>query len=58
MTRFSFEVPIAHLETFEDLQDFHFALSMLFAEGRYKNFYSNLPRNKEVWLDNSFNEQK
>lgn len=58
MTRFSFEVPIAHLETFEDLQDFHFALSMLFAEERYKNFYSNLPRNKEVWLDNSFNEQE
>ena len=59
MTKFSFEAPIAHLEDFEDLQDFHFTLSMLYSDERYKKFYKeqSLKGEKTIWLDNSYNEQ-
>lgn len=59
MTKFSFEVPIAHLEDFEDLQDFHFSLSMLYKNENYKKFMHNQAAEglKTIWLDNSYNEQ-
>lgn len=59
MTQFSFEVPIQHLEDFEDLQDFHFILSMLCKNKAYHNYYYNQATKgtKQVWLDNSYNEQ-
>lgn len=59
MTKFSFEVPIAHLEEFEDLQDFHFSLSMLYENPVYEQFmHKQIDKGlKTVWLDNSYNEQ-
>lgn len=59
MTKFAFEVPHAHLEDFEDLQDFHFALSMFCSVSMYRNFYrrQSMKGVKQVWLDNSFNEK-
>jgi len=59
MTKFAFEVPHAHLEDFEDLQDFHFALSIFCKIPSYRNFYlkQSIKGTKQVWLDNSFNER-
>lgn len=59
MTKFSFEVPIAHLDDFDDLQDFHFCLSMLFSDQRYRNYHHEVSRRslKTIWIDNSFNEK-
>lgn len=59
MTKFSFETPIHHLNDFEDLQDFHFTLSMLFKHVEYWRFYlkQRAKGDKAVWLDNSWNEQ-
>lgn len=58
MTDFSFEVPINHLLDFDDLQDFHLALSMHCGIAEYRIYFLNkaLEGKKEVWLDNSFNE--
>jgi hypothetical protein len=58
-TKFAFEVPHAHLEEFEDLQDFHFILSIHYNNKRYKEFYLDQALNglKRVWLDNGFNEK-
>ena len=58
MTAFSFEVPHAHLADFEDLQDFHFILSMHLTNEKYLSYYQeqSLKGAKQVWLDNSFNE--
>lgn len=59
MTKFSFEVPIAHLEDFESSQDFHFALSHLCRQSKlYLKFFQEQVSCclKPVWLDNSFNE--
>jgi hypothetical protein len=55
---FSFEVPLYHLEDFEDLQDFHFILVQLLQNRDYRSFYQ-AERNKglkTLWLDNGFNE--
>jgi hypothetical protein len=59
MTKFSFEVPIPHLKDFEDLQDFFFTLSFLYADDTYKRFYMEKIQEglKTVWLDNSYNEK-
>lgn len=60
MTKFSFEVPLAHMNDFEDLQDFHFALSLLFQKTlNYRRFIERQIEEglKTVWLDNSYNEQ-
>jgi hypothetical protein len=54
MTRFSFEVPLAHLNDFKEQQDFLFALSFLFENPHYVEFYVSWPGEK--WIDNSFNE--
>ncbi len=58
-TLFSFEVPIAHLNDFEDLQDFHFSLSFLYDDPKYKAFMMRQASRgyKPVWLDNSYNEK-
>lgn len=58
MTKFAFEIPIKHLEDFDDLQDFHFALSFLFVNTKYKNYHrtKSLEGKKAVWIDNSWNE--
>jgi hypothetical protein len=58
-TAFSFEVPIAHLDDFADLQDYHFCLSMLCRDDRYFKHFHQLAckDHRQVWLDNSFNEQ-
>jgi hypothetical protein len=60
-TRFSFEVPVAHLEDFDDLQDFIFLLSMLlhppnplYIDYLHKKVKEGL---LPLWLDNSFNER-
>jgi hypothetical protein len=59
MTKFSFEVPIKHLQDFEDLQDFHFTLSMLYDKSEYWRFYlkQKAKGDKAIWLDNSWNEK-
>lgn len=58
MTSFSFEVPIPHLEDFDDLQDFVFALSFLGKDERYMKWLQKHAEAglKTIWLDNSFNE--
>ena len=56
MTKFSFEVPLKHLEDFHDEQDFIFALSFLFGNPRYDHYIHN--QDKELWIDNSYNETK
>lgn len=58
MTYFSFETPVKHLKDFEDLQDFHFTLSMLYSNKIYANFImeQRSAGYKGIWLDNSFNE--
>jgi hypothetical protein len=58
MTRFAFEVPHFNLEDFEDLQDFHFILSLHWDNIRCRKFYLKQAkvRRKAIWLDNSFNE--
>jgi hypothetical protein len=58
MTRFSFEVPIAHLDDFEDLQDFIFSLSYLYADPYYRSWMARQRDKGErtIWLDNSYNE--
>jgi len=58
MTKFSFEVPHAHLEDFTDLQDFHFALSLHCKYKKYSNYFLRQATQgtSQVWLDNSFNE--
>lgn len=59
MTKFSFEVPIKHLNDFDDQQDFHFCLSMLFQHQEYE-LYHKAVRDKglrTIWIDNSFNEK-
>lgn len=57
--KFSFEVPIAHLEDFEDLQDFHFSLSFLYKHRPYMKFMTAQKDKgyKTLWLDNSYNEK-
>jgi len=59
MTKWSFEVPIAHLDDFEDLQDFIFALSFLVdINNTYRGWLreQSVKGLKTIWLDNSFNE--
>lgn len=56
MTKFSFEVPLAHLDEFDQDQDFLFTLSFLYKDWRYLSYVSN--SDKEIWIDNSYNETK
>lgn len=58
MTYWSFEVPIKHLEFFEEDQDFNFTLSILYKDPEYLKYYMYqvAHRIKCVWLDNSVNE--
>lgn len=59
MTLFSFEVPFHHLKDFEDLQDFHFSLSVLYTNKTYKQYMIEQVKKglKVVWLDNGYNEK-
>jgi len=58
MTKFSFEVPLKHLQDFDDLQDYFFTLSILFKEKEYSDYIQQKAREglHTIWLDNSFNE--
>ena len=56
MTKFSFEVPLKHLNDFLEDQDFIFALSILTEHQVYKDFLTNVRPYKTIWMDNSFNE--
>lgn len=58
MTKFSFEVPIAHLHDFEEDQDFLFTLSFLYNRPEYVRYIRDTLKVgvKCVWLDNSYNE--
>ncbi len=59
MTKFSFEVPIAHLNDFNEYQDFHFSLSYLCRQSEpYLTFYQEQIEEglKTVWMDNGYNE--
>ena len=58
MTKFSFEVPIKHLRDFQDLQDYHFTLSILYKNLDYWRYIQQVADEglSTLWLDNSFNE--
>lgn len=58
MTKFSFEVPLAHMEEFDRYQGFYLALSFLCESSKwYKGFFKKKKEEgKMVILDNSFNE--
>ena len=59
MTAFAFEPPNRHLEDFDDLQDYHFLLSMHCKDKDYVNHYAkrfDRSDTRRVILDNSYNE--
>ncbi len=56
MTKFSFEVPLDHLEDFHEDQDFIFSLSFLFQDPGYCNYIKLC--DLDLWIDNSYNETK
>jgi len=59
MIKFSFEVPLAHLHDFHELQDYHFALSFLFHNEEYVRYMKECSNNGDyLVIDNSFNELK
>ena len=59
MIKFSFEVPIKHLNTFHDKQDYIFALSFLCKNKPYWEYLKQCRRdNCTIILDNSYNELK
>lgn len=58
MTKFSFEVPIPHLDDFNEDQDFLFTLSFLYDDERYNHYFiKKFEEGAEIWLDNSYNEK-
>lgn len=58
-TKFSFEVPLAHLEEFDEYQQYAFALSFLCRDEGYFNYLVDCKkRGKWLILDNSYNELK
>lgn len=57
MTKFSFEVPIAHLKDFEPYQDFMFGLCFLtYTNDDYSAYLKKQCKVTKVIIDNSFNE--
>jgi len=56
MTSLSFEVPVQHLDDFDDLQDHLFVLSFLVHREAYTKYLREKRRNRVMILDNSFNE--
>lgn len=57
MTRFSFEVPLAHLNDFSTEQDYIFSLSKLYKIPVYQEWIERMHNEgKVIILDNSFNE--
>ena len=54
MTKFSFEVPIKHLQDFHEDQDYIFSLSFLFQDPDYRSYITM--NQKFHILDNSYNE--
>lgn len=55
MTKFAFEVPLKHLNDFDEDQDYLFSLSFLFGQSDEYEIY-HLQSDKRHILDNSFNE--
>jgi len=58
MTKFSFEVPLRHLDDFADMQDYLFVLSFLVRDKIYKEYIRREHSRHLITLDNSFNELK
>jgi hypothetical protein len=60
MTKFAFEVPLKHLEDFDEDQDFHFTLSFLFENQVYNEYFHKITEagDKSIWVDNSTNEMR
>lgn len=58
MTLFSFEVPLKHLEEFDEYQDYYFALSFLCRESKeyFEYIKDKVNLGHSVILDNSYNE--
>jgi hypothetical protein len=56
MTKFSYEVPLAHLDDFDKYQDLYFILSFLCMNPHYRDFIKEKRGDRRVILDNSFNE--
>lgn len=54
-TKWAFEVPMYHLEDFQDLQDSNFCLAHLCKDKKYVKFFRNSPL--VTTLDNSYNEE-
>lgn len=48
MTKLSFEVPIPHLKDFDQYQDYHFMLSILYrSDSYYQAYHDSKPREKK-----------
>ena len=58
--KFSFEVPIDHLEDFHEDQDFLFTLSILYGRQTYRRYVKDCTSrtNLTLWIDNSYNETR
>jgi hypothetical protein len=59
MTRFSFEVPLEHLDDFTEDQDYLFTLSFLYEREVYRKYVRRFHKQKPeamIILDNSYNE--
>jgi hypothetical protein len=57
--KYSFEVPLNHLDEFSDNQDYIFSLSYLYKDKRYKDYiFKEKSKGKIIYLDNSYNELK
>jgi hypothetical protein len=55
------EIPLSHWNDFIQEEDFHYALTHLILSNKeyrekYQQLRKSLPLDKELWLDNSFNE--
>jgi hypothetical protein len=55
-TKFSWEVPLAHLKDFDGDQDYIFSISFLYEHSVYRDYILNRPSYKQLILDNSYNE--
>jgi len=56
MTKFAFEVPLAHLEDFDQYQDLIFALSFLCEDPHYVKYIERNRKGRTLIIDNSYNE--
>jgi len=57
VTKFSFTVPTAHIDEFDQYQDFFFGLSFLLTDPTYERYFRRKCEDGSlVYLDNSYNE--